>query len=1310
MTNSRLIRRALGVLLVTSIATLGLAVPAALAADTPTPTVHYTFSAATGASIPDATGNGYNGTLAGTGATYANDAIALPGGANGSGAAYVTIPSAVFAGQQDITVSVWLRNTTTNGNFAAAYVGGTSVNNGYWLFNPASPSGYVKSVVTSASAAAPSATPWTTETGSGTQAAATSTLALYTAVINGTGDTFSVYLNGTQIYTGAYTRSIADYATSAATLIAYLGRSPYADKFFSGQIDDYAVYRSALTASDVAGLFAAAPSDASKKVVTDASAAALDLGELSYVTNDLTLPASGANGTTVTWASGNTSVISNTGVVTPAGTSTSVTLTATVAVGSVTSTRTFTAVVPAALATATEAAERVRLPYVLTPGTALPNSVAGASGSTITWASSNPALVSNAGSVIGTTSGLGDVTLTASVTYNSGTATRVFPVKVSETAPAFAAGYTVTPGGMLNSSLHLALSTDGTTYTAINRNEGVAFATADFVTDPLNGVTKLLTNPYIFRMKDGSFGVIATRTNAAEAADATAASKPLFFTSPDLITFTEKGLLTLGTSLTVTRPAAEFDAAAGLYTVSWTGSDGATHVNTTSDFVTFSAPALGSAVGSAVPATGIANSSTRNRVVLTRAESDLLTARFEPVTNTTVDEPELTIVENDEAPDATDLGKITAHYSDGTSNQVPVTWDADDLAAIDTSTPGTYTVDGAVKVADYPFPLVGTAIADPQVFIYGGQYYLIGTTESASQKQLLIRKASTIAGLASATPSAIYANSTPLSWAPEVHEIEGSIYLNWATGDAWNQVKSTVVKLTGTDPTSAAAWDFANAKQVTLSDGGTIQPNGITLDMTYFEVNGDWYAIWSDRVITPVTGSANLKLASIDPADPSKLTSAPITIAKPDYGWDRNTSFVDEGANVLIHDGKIVVTFSGSGVDATYVLGTVDADADADLLSPASWVKENAPVLTSAMVPGQFGPGHNAYFTDLDGSLMTAYHAKDGASGARKSSVRAVQWGVYGNLVLDLVAARHVLPANRDVQATVTVEAAPKFATVAPTISGTSKVGSTLTASAGTWTPEPTAVTYQWSRNGASIDGATAGSYTLTPADAGAVISVTVTGARNGYATASETSVGTAAVSNGDLVASVPTITGTTTVGSALTATAGAWSPEPVSLAYQWLRGGAPIAGATTSAYLLTDADAGAAIAVTVTGTKSGYATLSSTSVAVAVPAPVVTVPQVVSTIKLSVSPAKPKITSKKGVKVTVTVKVLAAGKPGTATGTAKITIAGKSHTVKVSKGTAKYTLTIKSAKKYKVSAKYLGSATVKASTTKSTSFTVKKK
>ncbi|HML49973.1 MAG TPA: Ig-like domain repeat protein [Propionicimonas sp.] len=67
-------------------------------------------------------------------------------------------------------------------------------------------------------------------------------------------------------------------------------------------------------------------------------------------------------------------------------------------------------------------------------------------------------------------------------------------------------------------------------------------------------------------------------------------------------------------------------------------------------------------------------------------------------------------------------------------------------------------------------------------------------------------------------------------------------------------------------------------------------------------------------------------------------------------------------------------------------------------------------------------------------------------------------------------------------------------ATAAPRINGSAKVGSTLTAFAGTWTGTVTKPTfsYRWMRNGATITGATAASYKLTAADAGTSISVAI--------------------------------------------------------------------------------------------------------------------------------------------------------------------------------------------------------------------------
>ena len=86
-------------------------------------------------------------------------------------------------------------------------------------------------------------------------------------------------------------------------------------------------------------------------------------------------------------------------------------------------------------------------------------------------------------------------------------------------------------------------------------------------------------------------------------------------------------------------------------------------------------------------------------------------------------------------------------------------------------------------------------------------------------------------------------------------------------------------------------------------------------------------------------------------------------------------------------------------------------------------------------------------------------------------------------------------------------------ATPTPTVSGTAKVGSTLTAVPGIWLPAPVALTYQWYRSGLAITGASLPSYKLTAIDIAKTITVRVTGKKAGFTTSSKTSAPTAAVS-----------------------------------------------------------------------------------------------------------------------------------------------------------------------------------------------------
>jgi hypothetical protein len=124
-----------------------------------------------------------------------------------------------------------------------------------------------------------------------------------------------------------------------------------------------------------------------------------------------------------------------------------------------------------------------------------------------------------------------------------------------------------------------------------------------------------------------------------------------------------------------------------------------------------------------------------------------------------------------------------------------------------------------------------------------------------------------------------------------------------------------------------------------------------------------------------------------------------------------------------------------------------------------------------------------------------------------------------------------------------------------PIISGTLREGRTLTGNPGTWSgTQPITYAYQWNRceeddaDCGIIAGATSATYTLTPAEAGMRISLSVT-ASNSVGSQTATTAMTPvvqAVSPDNM--DIPTITGTAQKGQTLTASTGAErlrSPSP---------------------------------------------------------------------------------------------------------------------------------------------------------------------
>lgn len=168
--------------------------------------------------------------------------------------------------------------------------------------------------------------------------------------------------------------------------------------------------------------------------------------------------------------------------------------------------------------------------------------------------------------------------------------------------------------------------------------------------------------------------------------------------------------------------------------------------------------------------------------------------------------------------------------------------------------------------------------------------------------------------------------------------------------------------------------------------------------------------------------------------------------------------------------------------------------------------------------------------------------------------------------------------------------------TTPPVITGAAEVGSTLSATAGTYTPAAESAVIKWTSDGKLLAGAQGATLALTPALVGRKIGTQVVARRDGYnkTLASATAVGP--VTQGTVqFSTAPAATGQPLIGKQLSATAGTVTPADATVTYAWLRNGAAIAGATGPTYTLGGADLGAKMSVVVSGTKANWTVATQT-------------------------------------------------------------------------------------------------------------------
>jgi len=239
--------------------------------------VWYKFNETTGTTASDASGNGNNGTLNG-GASFVAGQTTNALSLNGS-TGYVSMPSGVVSSLTDFTISAWV-NINTLSTWSRVFDFGTGTSN--YMFLTISSLNYPRFGIKNG--------------GSEQQINGMSALptgAWVNLVVTLSGNTGTLYVNGTVVATN--TGITIRPSDLGSTTLNYIGRSQFSsDPYFNGLIDDFRIYRRALSSAEVSSLTNGAMKSA--KFISDVESVDQSSGISLYpnpVTNTLIITAAG---------------------------------------------------------------------------------------------------------------------------------------------------------------------------------------------------------------------------------------------------------------------------------------------------------------------------------------------------------------------------------------------------------------------------------------------------------------------------------------------------------------------------------------------------------------------------------------------------------------------------------------------------------------------------------------------------------------------------------------------------------------------------------------------------------------------------------------------------------------------------------------------------------------------------------------------------------------------------------------------------------------------------------------------------------
>lgn len=472
--------------------------------------LHYDFQSEN-SSITDLTGNGYNATLKNGASVRSLNGISILETGNANGYLDLDISTGnLIKSLNSFTISTYLYihpslNLNANGNFVWCFSNSENI-----LANPAGCMFYSAK----SSRYAISLTNYSAERQVNINSAAEKG-AWHHIVYRQDGSNGEIFIDGISVKSGNVS---LNPSSLGATPFNYLAKSSYSgDQYLqNSKFCDFRIYNTALSSTQISALSAnrAKLDTLTFNDIVDSALVKITLGDNSEITGNINLPEMFDSEVSIKWASSNTGIISNTGLVTrPASglPNANISLTATLTKGFVTKTKNFSVTVLAQYtdeqSVMADAAELSLTGNTQNLRSALTLPATGAEGSTIKWKSDNTDFMTDSGIILQRQpkgSGKHKITLTATITKGSASTTKNFEVYIAEDEGF--AGYLFTyftGNSKSQEAIRFAVSDDGLVYKALNNNQPVILS-ADISN------TGGVRDPHILRGNDGWFYMVVT--------------------------------------------------------------------------------------------------------------------------------------------------------------------------------------------------------------------------------------------------------------------------------------------------------------------------------------------------------------------------------------------------------------------------------------------------------------------------------------------------------------------------------------------------------------------------------------------------------------------------------------------------------------------------------------------------------------------------------------------------------------------------------------------------------------------------------